>query len=169
MRLHNSTERQGSACDVENISRVFKKLGYQILRSPNTTDEPDLLMTREKCIDISPMFSRQPKLFVFQFCRGEFVNFYTDGPSQEQSQPGTPAGHLQMNRSYTEVYQCYATCLLIKPCAVVIWASFFIHYLCQYAEAQMEAHRPVMLNELMASVNRQLTQQNDDGIPLQPV
>uniref|UniRef100_A0A1I8FA34 Vesicular, overexpressed in cancer, prosurvival protein 1 n=1 Tax=Macrostomum lignano TaxID=282301 RepID=A0A1I8FA34_9PLAT len=30
------------------------------------------------------------------------------------------------------------------------------------------AHRPVMLNELMASVNRQLTQQNDDGIPLQP-
>uniref|UniRef100_A0A1I8FFJ1 CASPASE_P20 domain-containing protein n=1 Tax=Macrostomum lignano TaxID=282301 RepID=A0A1I8FFJ1_9PLAT len=149
--------RQGSACDVENISRVFKKLGYQILRSPNTTDEPDLLMTREKCIDFRdecfdefgawcvhqlrhPMFSRQPKLFVFQFCRGEFVNFYTDGPSQEQSQPGTPAGHLQMNRSYTE-----------------------------YAEAQMEAHRPVMLNELMASVNRQLTQQNDDGIPLQPV
>uniref|UniRef100_A0A1I8FRZ6 CASPASE_P20 domain-containing protein n=1 Tax=Macrostomum lignano TaxID=282301 RepID=A0A1I8FRZ6_9PLAT len=219
MRLHNSHRRQGSACDVENISRVFKKLGYQILRSPNTTDEPDLLMTREKCIDFrdecfdefgagaytsfvmfvmghgkdahdvltadnqtlhcitdlvnltcsQPMFSRQPKLFVFQFCRGEFVNFYTDGPSQEQSQPGTPAGHLQMNRSYTEVYQCYATLPSYKAMRSGDLGSFFIHYLCQYAEAQMEAHRPVMLNELMASVNRQLTQQNDDGIPLQPV
>ncbi|PAA57675.1 hypothetical protein BOX15_Mlig030477g1, partial [Macrostomum lignano] len=211
--------RQGSARDVENISRVFKKLGYQILRSPNTTDEPDLLMTREKCIDFrdecfdefgagaytsfvmfvmghgkdahdvltadnqtlhcitdlvnltcsQPMFSRQPKLFVFQFCRGEFVNFYTDGPSQEQSQPGTPAGHLQMNRSYTEVYQCYATLPSYKAMRSGDLGSFFIHYLCGYAEAQIEAHRPVMLNELMASVNRQLTEQKADGIPLQPV
>uniref|UniRef100_A0A1I8F8Z5 CASPASE_P20 domain-containing protein n=1 Tax=Macrostomum lignano TaxID=282301 RepID=A0A1I8F8Z5_9PLAT len=184
--------RQGSACDVENISRVFKKLGYQILRSPNTTDEPDLLMTREKCIDFrdecfdefgagaytsfvmfvmghgkdahdvltadnqtlhcitdlvnltcsQPMFSRQPKLFVFQFCRGEFVNFYTDGPSQEQSQPGTPAGHLQMNRSYTEVYQCYATLPSYKAMRSGDLGSFFIHYLCQYAEAQMKLTDP---------------------------
>uniref|UniRef100_A0A1I8FBN8 CASPASE_P10 domain-containing protein n=1 Tax=Macrostomum lignano TaxID=282301 RepID=A0A1I8FBN8_9PLAT len=200
--------RQGSACDVENISRI--------LRSPNTTDEPDLLMTREKCIDfrdecfdefgagaytsfvmfvmghgkdahdvltadnqtlhcitdlvnLTQCSVANEAVRVSILSRVNFVNFYTDGPSQEQSQPGTPAGHLQMNRSYTEVYQCYATLPSYKAMRSGDLGSFFIHYLCQYAEAQMEAHRPVMLNELMASVNRQLTQQNDDGIPLQPV
>uniref|UniRef100_A0A1I8FFB4 CASPASE_P10 domain-containing protein n=1 Tax=Macrostomum lignano TaxID=282301 RepID=A0A1I8FFB4_9PLAT len=165
--------RQGSACDVENISAGVQEARLSDFTQSNLLDEPDLLMTSREitrtlhCItDLvnltcsQPMFSRQPKLFVFQFCRGEFVNFYTDGPSQEQSQPGTPAGHLQMNRSYTEVYQCYATLPSYKAMRSGDLGSFFIHYLChQYAEAQMEAHRPVMLNELMASVNRQLTQQ----------
>uniref|UniRef100_A0A1I8FRC2 PID domain-containing protein n=1 Tax=Macrostomum lignano TaxID=282301 RepID=A0A1I8FRC2_9PLAT len=117
MRLHNSTGAK--AAHLRHVRDGPRgKIAHDVLTADNQTLHCITDLVNLTCSQ--PMFSRQPKLFVFQFCRG---------------------GDL---------------------------GSFFIHYLCQYAEAQMEAHRPVMLNELMASVNRQLTQQNDDGIPLQP-